>query len=351
MDPSEVEARLAEVGLAETAAAPRGTIRATAAETVDATTTETSRTALPALPRLSIDLRGWTDGAAPGAPIEGADLEVQGLLGEGGMGRVLLARQHSLRRDVALKTPRDPDDPGVCASLLAEGATTGMLEHPAIVPVHALGLDTNGQPAMVMKRIEGVAWSALAADPEHAGWEGWSGDPEDRLPGHLQILVQVCNAVHYAHSRGVVHRDIKLDNVLIGRFGDVYLADWGVAGTLGAPGERLCGTPGYMAPEMVMGGVIDARTDVYLLGATLHEILTGRMRHEGPLVASALLAAARSEPYAYPASLPRGLTQLVNRACHLDRAERPPPWPCARRSRSTWTTGSRPRSPRRPASA
>lgn len=327
MQTEELDARLREAGYADTAAvAVQATIRpsaigVTSAETLDAPQLQ-PQPARP-LPRLSVDTRRWHDRGPSRRSEAESDLEYRGVLGEGGMGRVFLARQHSLDRDVAVKTTRAGVDAAIQRALLAEGAITGRLEHPAIVPVHALGLDASGSVAMVMKRIEGVPWSELAADAEHPGWEGWSGDARDRLPGHLQILTQVCNAVHYAHSRGVVHRDIKLENVLIGRFGDVYLADWGVAGVVGDQEARLCGTPGYMAPEMVLGGPIDARTDVYLLGATLHEILTGEMRHEAHHAAGALLRATRSEPYSYGPNVPDDLAELLNRACHRDPDERP----------------------------
>ena len=274
------------------------------------------------LPSISVDLR---DAATPASRLDGAktDLEVKGLIGEGGMGRVLLARQHSLARDVAVKTAR-PDAPQATRdALLVEGTITGSLEHPAIVPVHALGLDPSGWPAMVMKRIEGVAWDGLLADDAHPGWEGWEGAPGDRLSGHLQILALVCNALHFAHSRGFVHRDVKPQNVLIGRFGDVYLADWGVAAPLGQGHSQVCGTPAYLAPEMVSGGPVDARTDVYLLGATLHVVLTGQPRHPGATLTESLLHASRSPPFDYAPAVPPELAALANRACHLEPAQRP----------------------------
>lgn len=280
-----------------------------------------SRAEVPALrlPELSVDLAARSGPA--GEPR--SDLEVRGVIGEGGMGRVLVARQHSLARDVAVKTAR-PDAPeSARAAILDEGAITGQLEHPAIVPVHALGLDAAGRPAMVMKRIEGVSWDALLEDPSHAGWEGWEGTPQDRLPGHLQILTAVCNALHFAHSRGVVHRDVKPQNVLIGRYADVYLADWGVAGELGARAQGLCGTPAYLAPEMVSQAVVDARTDVYLLGATLHAVLTGQPRHPGATVTESLVHARTSPPFAYGPQVAPELADLANRACHLDPAQRP----------------------------
>jgi serine/threonine-protein kinase len=273
----------------------------------------------PTLPTISVDLRAAMEGAAP----SGSDLEVLSVLGEGGMGRVLLARQRSLSRDVAVKTALPGASPGTHAALLAEGSIAGSLEHPAIVPVHALGLDAGGLPVLVMKRVEGVTWDGLLADPAHPGWEGWDGDAKDRLPGHLQILLAVCHALHFAHSRGVVHRDVKPQNVLIGRFGDAYLADWGVATRLGASPAGLCGTPAFLAPEMAQGGVVDARTDVYLLGATLHLVLTGQPRHGGATTAEVLEHARRSPPATYPPTVPEELADLANRACHVERLRRP----------------------------
>ena len=275
------------------------------------------------LPNITVDVPGSLAGP-PVASSKEADLEVRSLIGEGGMGRVFLARQHSLDRDVAVKTVRDSADGSIRQALVFEGVITGQLEHPAIVPVHALGLDQSGRPAMVMKRIEGVTWDELLVNPEHDGWESWEGDADDRLPGHLQILSQVCNAVHFAHSRGIVHRDLKPENILIGRFGDIYVADWGIAARIGNEADqRLCGTPGYMAPEMVRGEAIDARTDVYLLGAILHEILTGRRRHDAPTGVAALAEALVSEPHEYADDVPASLAALANRACHADRTQRP----------------------------
>lgn len=274
-----------------------------------------------ALPRITVSLPGSL--SEPAVHSSDADLEVHGMIGEGGMGRVFLARQHSLARDVAIKTVRDSAVESFRRALVDEGVRTGQLEHPAIVPVHLLGLDASDRPMMVMKRVEGVTWEELLADPNHEGWESWEGDADDRLPGHLQILAQVCNAVHFAHSRGIVHRDLKPQNVLIGRFGDIYVADWGIAARIGVEADqRLCGTPGYMAPEMVTGAPIDARTDVYLLGAVLHEVLTGRHRHHASSGTAALVLATLSLPHEYDASVPPPLAELANRACSLKPDDR-----------------------------
>ncbi len=245
-----------------------------------------------------------------------ADLEVRGVIGEGGMGVVHAARQRSLDREVALKTlkSRSAGD-GPTGALLREAIITGRLEHPNIVPVHALGLDENGAPVLVMKRVEGVEWRALLADPRHAAWQS---RPGDRLESHLEILMQVCQAVHFAHDHGVIHCDIKLENVMLGTYGEVYLVDWGIAVRSDDPSmvERsgLVGTPAYMPPELVSGGRIGAWTDVYLLGATLHHVVTGSFRHEGDKLQDALMSAFLSEPVSYGAEVPEELAALCNRA-------------------------------------
>src|SRR5204863_2462534 len=137
-----------------------------------------------------------------------------GRLGEGGMGTVDRALQRSLGREVAIKRVRDRRaGDGAVRALLAEARVAGSLEHPNVVPIHALGRDAGGDPALVMKRVEGVSWSALIHDPAHPRW---SDLPRDRLRWHLETLMQVCNAIELAHSRGIIHRDLKPNNVMIG---------------------------------------------------------------------------------------------------------------------------------------
>jgi serine/threonine-protein kinase len=203
---------------------------------------------------------------------------------------------------------------------------TGHLEHPNIVPVHAVGVDEHGQPVIVMKRVEGVSWRELLRDDDHPGWQRREPDRSARLVWHLQVLAQLCNAIAFAHSRGFVHRDMKPGNVLVGEFGEVYLIDWGVAVASGVASadRRVIGTPAYMAPEMVRGGPFDERTDVYLLGATLHEILTGEVRHPGGDLAAAQAHALASRPYPYGDEVPDELADLANRATAADPGARPP---------------------------
>lgn len=256
-----------------------------------------------------------------------ADLRPIRTLGEGGMGRVLLANQGSLDREVAVKSALRADRQAADA-LVLEGVITGKLEHPNIPPVHQLGRDADGNPILVMKRIEGARWSELLADRKHPVRDDNPLFLRDEASAHLEILTQVSNAAHYAHSRGVFHRDIKPDNVMIGRFGEVYLIDWGVAWSESIHGrietERsIVGSAAYMAPELVRGERPDARTDVYLLGATLHQVLTGRYRHEADTASDALRLAAVSAPFTYGDDVPAELAALCNRATSARREDRP----------------------------
>ncbi len=261
----------------------------------------------------------------------GADLELIHALGEGGMGVVWLARQRSLAREVAVKRLKsDGGSSSGAAALLAEARATGSLEHPSIVPVHALGVASDGSPLLVMKRIEGESLEALIRDRAHPGWPALERRYGDHLTAVVEILVRVADALELAHARGLVHRDIKPENIMVGRFGEVYLVDWGIAlwpeklddeelATVG-----IVGTPSFMAPEMVRGDAraIDARTDVYLLGSTLHAALTGTPRHAGHTLPAVLMASLVSAPFVYEPALGE-LGELANRATSKDPNDRP----------------------------
>jgi serine/threonine-protein kinase len=288
---------------------------------------------LPQLPMISLDVAretlGQQLGKLSGAATQGGkpDLEAKSILGEGGMGRVLLATQHSLQREVAVKVLKpEAITHSVVRALLIEALTAGSLEHPNVIPIHALGTDTAGHPLLVMKRVDGVSWRTVLEDPTHSAWERLTETSHDRLVASVQVLMEVCNAVQFAHERNIVHRDIKPENVMLGSHGEVYLVDWGIAvRKADEPARALVGTPCYMAPEMLSGDstAVDARTDVYLLGATLHEVLTQKPRHSGDTLYATIFAALESAPHAYGPEISTELAALANRACHADPALRP----------------------------
>lgn len=241
----------------------------------------------PALPALSVSSSGDDD----------AEFVVHDTLGQGAAGEVCAAYQQSLLRSVALKRLRrdvTQVDPG---ALVVEARVLGRLEHPNVVPVYALGTDGDGRPAFVMKRVEGVSWRDLIRDP--TAHEDLLGG-RSPLEAHVDILRQLCGALARAHSQGILHLDVKPDNVMIGAFGEVYLVDWGVAAArrpgalegLAPSGGRIVGTPAYLAPEQARGDPATERTDVYLLGACLYEVLQGRPPRGDASVADALKAAA-----------------------------------------------------------
>ena len=214
------------------------------------------------------------------------------LIGKGGMGEVLAARDEQVGRDVAIKRMRAsaPSERAV-QRFVREASIQGRLEHPAIVPVHEIGHDSEGLPFFVMKKLTGTTLGKILVVPERREAFG--------LQRILRAFVDVCLAIELAHVRGVVHRDLKPDNILLGDYGEVYILDWGVAKIIGEDDEgefadigsggsgehatavgTTIGTPGYMPPEQACGSRdIDARTDIYALGCVLFEILSGEPLH------------------------------------------------------------------------
>jgi serine/threonine-protein kinase len=275
---------------------------------------QTASETLPQLPHL---LKNSEQNTLP-------EVELGELIGRGGMGQVRLATQLPVGRQVAVKSLLDQarSDESTMV-LLREGWITGMLEHPNIVPIYTLGRNDDGAPMIVMKHVEGVSWAELIRDPTKAPRRFDSDEP---LDWHLGILSQVCNAVHFAHTKGIIHRDIKPENVMIGAFGEVYLLDWGIAVSVSQETSPKLprasdiagpvGTPQYMAPEMATAESekIGAATDVYLLGATLHEILTGEPPHHGETLFKVLAQALKTDPRDYPDDVPEPLAAICRKA-------------------------------------
>ena len=326
---SALAVRIAALGNARTVAlgadaATTGTIRVNPASTMRGDIEDLGAQAtLAALPRIDIsEERSLSVRPAVDGP-NSRDLTVTATLGEGGMGRVHLARQQSLDRDVAVKTLKAEADLAAGIALAREARITGHLSHPGVIPVHAFGADDDGRPLLVMKRVEGTDLLSLIADPSHPLWAERTSAKQDLLTAKLELLIQICRTVEFSHARGIIHRDIKPENVMVGSYGEVYLLDWGIAlrkAEAARPG--LFGTPAYMAPEMFTGGEIDERTDVYLLGATLHQLLTGTFRHGGDNLMELGQAALASAPVTYPREIPAELADIANRATARSPADR-----------------------------
>jgi eukaryotic-like serine/threonine-protein kinase len=261
--------------------------------------------------------------------LSGTPYEVVDTLGRGGMGTVYLAHDSRLDREVALKVVQLPEGTGDLDRLLLEARVLARLEHPGIVPVHDAGLLPDGRAFYAMKHVRGYGLDEYARTAP--------------LPERLRAFDRICEAVAFAHAHGVIHRDLKPGNVMVGPFGEVLVMDWGVAkvrphrlspSSPGGPGGRLgeegrgdeglrrqtpsdgrnglgvhltahgtiLGTPGYMAPEQARGDVarIDERTDVWALGAILGFLLEGEEPAPRPLAAIRRRAMADEPGERYP---------------------------------------------------
>jgi hypothetical protein len=303
---------------------------------------------LPTLPAPALD--AGDPEAGDGLPTVPAErYERVGELGRGGMGRVSIARDPRLGRRVALKELLRPG-PDAEARFVREALVTARLTHPAIVPVYEAGRFPSRQPFYAMKLLAGRPLGDVIRGAKSV---------DERLATLPQLLV-VADAIAYAHSRRVVHRDLKPDNIIVGDFGETVVIDWGLAKLLDkkeqpppdddgfedAPsardrtpppeanlprrpssGTRLgarMGTPGYASPEQSAGLPVDERTDVYALGAILYEILTGHAPRPSPGLALSGDPGALSPPPTFPPGLPSALVAVCKRAMATSPDDRHP---------------------------
>jgi serine/threonine protein kinase len=256
-------------------------------------------------------------------------------LGQGGMGGVYRVEDTALGRHVALKVIGVADPDGELATrLLREAHVIAQLEHPAIIPVHDVGTLADGRVFYTMKLVQGRRLDQQVAE---------AGTIAERL----RLFQKICEAVSFAHAHGVLHRDLKPQNVMVGRFGEVLVMDWGLSKLLnqkdasGLPENgppfgaaeqsasvvtthgSVLGTPGYMAPEQARGDVttLDQRADVYSLGAMLRFLLGTQLGGDSKTTATNARTPS-AIPIAWQSGTPRALIAISEKATSGDPANR-----------------------------
>ncbi|MBX3169998.1 MAG: serine/threonine protein kinase [Candidatus Eremiobacteraeota bacterium] len=264
--------------------------------------------------------------------MESERYELGEALGKGAMGEVVKAVDRQLEREVAIKSLRAKHlhNEESKARFVLEAKATGQLQHPNIPTVHELGETEEGRPYFTMTVVQGENLGSIVDRLRQ-------GNPDYHktytFARRIQIIQAVCDAIHYAHSRGYLHRDLKPDNIMIGSYGEVQVMDWGLVRRFSEdPGPRLekttvkgtfIGTAAYAAPEQIAGEseVLDERTDVYGLGALLYELTTLHPPHTGRSVREVMMSVVTKSPpkpesYRQPLQgrVPRELSRLIQEA-------------------------------------
>ncbi|MEO1615467.1 MAG: WD40 repeat domain-containing serine/threonine-protein kinase [Planctomycetota bacterium] len=267
---------------------------------------------------------------------------------KGGLGAVSVAQDTQLKREVAVKEilSNVAKKESSLARFQQEAEIAGALEHPNIVPVYGLGTFEDGRPFYAMRLIRGDSLKTAIAE-YHAAPAGEPQQDHQVLLRRLMLrLVDICNAVDYAHSRGVLHRDLKPGNIMLGKYGETILVDWGLAKATGKQDAyantdettdtpvdvdaqltgqgQIIGTPTFMSPEQASGKLdsLGPATDIYSLGGTLYCILTGKPPHDGDSVQD-ILSSVRSGDIQYSRQILRGIPPGLSSICKRAMALRP----------------------------
>lgn len=261
------------------------------------------------------------------------------LVGKGGMGEVFLAKDTKAGRSVALKRIREElkEKPRIQLRFLREARLSAQLCHPGIMPIYEIG-----PQFYTMPYVEGDSLKQLLRRAQEREKDGLPDPLCSSIPSLMRLFLQVCQAVFYAHTRGVLHRDLKSDNILIGRYGEVLIADWGLAQRVGEPETpleegleeegvtlpgKIPGTISHMAPERALGEPASVQTDIYALGVLLYQLLTLRLpfRRESlkefrrTMQRETLKEPVEVAPYR---EIPEPLVRMVKRSLAADPKER-----------------------------
>ena len=289
------------------------------------------------LPRFSVtDSRD--EGVKPvNQPIipDAASVEILSELARGGMGIVFRGHQNSLKREIAIKQLLPEISDEYKDRFVNEALVNAYLDHPNIVPVHELGVSAKGDPLICMKLVQGQSWKTILANrPLEPTRRQRDIDSEQQI----RVLLDICDAISYAHSKGILHLDLKPDNIMIGEFGEVMVMDWGIAveyqkglesGNRTVPADQIdkpMGTPGYMGPELANGDgpALSPKTDVYLLGGLLYEILMDRPPHLEKSFWMTIISAREGRMPPFKRHVPAELRRICTKALAKNPEDRYP---------------------------
>lgn len=241
-------------------------------------------------------------------------------IGSGGMAIVYKAKCHLLKRHVAVKIlrPELVEDESFVARFKRESLAAASLSHPNIVNIYDVG-EENGVYYIVMEYVNGKTLKEYIREKERLEWEE-----------AVRIAAQICSALKHAHKNGIVHRDIKPQNILISEDGTVKVADFGIAravssATVTIAGANVMGSVHYFSPEQARGGYVDEKSDIYSLGIVLYEMVTGNVPFEGDTAISVALKHIQERvkpPWELNPSIPKSLNDVIEKATEKDQAGR-----------------------------
>ncbi|WP_372369701.1 protein kinase [Candidatus Uabimicrobium sp. HlEnr_7] len=271
------------------------------------------------LDKTVIESKNKSGGFLRSSSLKTSEHKIFGEIARGGMGAIFRGNQICLNREIAIKKMLSRN-PQACERFVSEAMVTAFLDHPNIVPIYELSKNDSEEIMLAMKLVGGNSWDVVL-------------DKED-LDFNLGILTNVCNAVAYAHSKNIVHNDLKPSNIMIGQFGEVLVMDWGLAVDISNTQEKRAivksevtgpmGTPCYMPSELAEGRGEDIGewTDIYLLGGILYRILAGKPPHTGETVFEVLRSSCTESTFNFPPQVPQEICEICRKALAFKKEKR-----------------------------